>query len=130
MECRKADASTHAAFPNSPWIFPAVSGPCKTCNKPGHVPDLDQEYHDYLKQYGAKDYRHSFGSYAAASGLQLYQVKFLLNHKQEATNVTFRYAKALLDPLREDLEKVHDFMFKKIGQTREQALLRFGKIAR
>lgn len=106
LECRKADASTHAAFQDSPWIFPAVSGPCKTCNKPGHVPDLDQEYHDYLKQYGAKDYRHSFGSYAAASGLQLYQVKFLLNHKQEATNVTFRYAKALLEAALDVSERI------------------------
>ena len=106
LKARRADASTHAAFPDSPWVFPAVS-------RSGHVPDLDQDHHPYLKNFGAKDYRHSFSSYAAASGLQIYQLKFLLGHKQESVNVTFRYAKAMLDPMREDLEKVHDFYVQK-----------------
>lgn len=124
LERRRADIHTHAAFPDTTRVFPT------TGTKKDYIADLREKHHTYLKQYSAKDYRHSFGSFGAACGVQIHNIRFLLNHKQEASSVTFRYAKALMEPMSEDLKTIHAYMFKKIGISEQKTLDRLVAVER
>ena len=104
-------------FPGTLHLFP---GERRKHTELGFLDDVTFNNDEFLKQFSSKDYRHSYQSYALAAGLLPTDVKFLVNHKMANQDITFRYAKALLDPLREQQQKVTDFILEQINKPDKQ----------
>ena len=102
LESRKACTVTAAGFPNSPWIFPAIE------SASGHIEEPTEKKHAFLKLFGPHALRHTYASVAQAAGLNLTDIKFLMNHR--SSDVTVRYMKAMLTALRDSQQQVTNYL--------------------
>lgn len=102
LESRKACKATGAAFPDSPWVFPASE------SASAHIEEPTEKKDDFLKQFGPHALRHTYASVAQAAGLNLTDIKFLMNHR--SSDVTIRYMKAMLTALRDCQQQVTNYL--------------------
>jgi integrase len=104
LESRRMCTVTAAGFPGSPWVFPAIE------SASGHITEPTEKKHSFLRRYGPHALRHTYASVAQAAGLNLTDIKFLLNHR--SSDVTVRYMKAMLTALRESQQQVTNYYLK------------------
>lgn len=99
---RRACDATNAAFPDSPWVFPAID------SKSGHIEEPAEKRHDFLKRYSPHALRHSYATFAQAAGIKLSDISFLMNHRP--ANLTMAYMRALLPELVKHQQKITDYI--------------------
>lgn len=102
LTARRACTATNAAFPDSPWVFPALD------SATGHIEEPTEKRHKFLKDFSPHALRHSFISFAQGAGVNTTDIGFLVNHRPKS--ITVAYMKALLPPLRERQQQVTDYI--------------------
>jgi integrase len=93
LKARRACKMTNAAFPDSPWVFPAIDSDSQ------HIEEPTEKRHDLLKHFSPHALRHSYITFAQFAGVNLTDIAFLAN--QRPKSITVAYMRALLGPLRE-----------------------------
>jgi len=102
LTARRACNATNAAFPDSPWVFPALD------SETGHIEEPTEKRNDYLKQFSPHALRHSYITFAQWAGVKLMDIGFLVNHRPKS--ITAQYMKALLPPLSESQEQITHYI--------------------
>lgn len=102
LKKRRACVPTNAAFPDSPWVFPAID------SATGHIEEPTEKRHDFLKRFSPHALRHSYITLAQFAGVNVTDIAFLAN--QRPKSITVQYMKALLGPLRERQQTITNYI--------------------
>ena len=98
LTARRACKATNAAFPDSPWVFPALD------SDSGHIEEPTEKRHDLLKRFSPHALRHSYITFAQFAKVNLTDIAFLAN--QQPKSITVQYMRALLGPLGKSQQQI------------------------
>lgn len=102
LSARQQCESTNAAFPDSPWVFPALDSESE------HIEEPKEKIHPFLKNYSPHSLRHSFASFAQGAQVMLTDISFLMNHRP--ANLTVAYMRGLLPELVKHQQKITNYI--------------------
>ena len=119
LQKRRACEATNAAFPESPWVFPALD------SESGHIEEPKEKQHAFLEHYSPHALRHSYASFAQGAQVMLTDISFLMNHRP--ANLTVSYMRGLLPELVKHQQKITNYI--KEHMTPEKSGQKESKIA-
>lgn len=106
---RRACVATNAAFPDSPWVFPAGD------SASGHIEEPAEKRHELLKRFSPHALRHSYATLAQGAGIKLTDISFLMNHRP--ANLTVAYMRALLPELAKQQQVITGYILSFLAKS-------------